>query len=113
MDAAIKHCSAGISIWPWASNDQGGEPRRWWNRRRQSCASDFSIVNISGCGDSAENRYSLSVRQARRRVLVCIDGDGQLKHNGAIYTVGKSDVLLLPAVVGACVCPPRGTVRLL
>ncbi len=47
------------------------------------------------------------------RVLVCIDGDGQLEHNGAIYAVGKGDVLLLPAVVGACVCPPRGTVSLL
>ena len=23
---AIKHCSAGIGIWAWASNDQGGEP---------------------------------------------------------------------------------------
>jgi phosphoketolase len=26
MDAAIKHCTAGIGIWPWASNDCGGEP---------------------------------------------------------------------------------------
>jgi xylulose-5-phosphate/fructose-6-phosphate phosphoketolase len=26
MDAAIKHCSAGIGIWEWASNDAGGEP---------------------------------------------------------------------------------------
>src|ERR1700683_2004584 len=26
MDAAIRHCSAGIGIWDWASNDQGGEP---------------------------------------------------------------------------------------
>jgi xylulose-5-phosphate/fructose-6-phosphate phosphoketolase len=26
MDQAIKHCSAGIGIWDWASNDQGGEP---------------------------------------------------------------------------------------
>jgi len=26
MDAAIKHCNAGIGIWDWASNDQGGEP---------------------------------------------------------------------------------------
>ena len=26
MDAAIKHCSAGIGIWEWASNDQGEEP---------------------------------------------------------------------------------------
>ena len=26
MDQAIKHCTAGIGIWDWASNDQGGEP---------------------------------------------------------------------------------------
>jgi len=26
MDAAIKHCSQGISIWDWASNDHGTEP---------------------------------------------------------------------------------------
>jgi len=26
MDAAVKHCAAGIGIWPWASNDQGGSP---------------------------------------------------------------------------------------
>ncbi len=26
MDAAMKHCTAGLGIWPWASNDQGGEP---------------------------------------------------------------------------------------
>ena len=26
MDAAVKHCTAGIGIWPWASNDLGGEP---------------------------------------------------------------------------------------
>ncbi len=26
MDVAIKHCSAGIGIWEWASNDQDGEP---------------------------------------------------------------------------------------
>jgi len=26
MDAAIKHCTAGIGIWEWASNDKGHEP---------------------------------------------------------------------------------------
>jgi xylulose-5-phosphate/fructose-6-phosphate phosphoketolase len=26
MDAAVKHCEAGIGIWAWASNDRGGEP---------------------------------------------------------------------------------------
>ena len=26
MDQAVKHCEAGLGIWPWASNDRGGEP---------------------------------------------------------------------------------------
>ncbi|MBI5194103.1 MAG: phosphoketolase family protein [Nitrospirae bacterium] len=26
MDSAIKHCTAGIGIWEWASNDRDGEP---------------------------------------------------------------------------------------
>jgi xylulose-5-phosphate/fructose-6-phosphate phosphoketolase len=26
MDAAVKHCSAGLGIWKWASNDESGEP---------------------------------------------------------------------------------------
>ena len=26
MEAAIQHCTKGIGIWEWASNDQGGEP---------------------------------------------------------------------------------------
>jgi xylulose-5-phosphate/fructose-6-phosphate phosphoketolase len=26
MDQAIKHCTAGLGIWEWASNDKGSEP---------------------------------------------------------------------------------------
>jgi xylulose-5-phosphate/fructose-6-phosphate phosphoketolase len=26
IEAAIKHCTAGVGIWEWASNDRGGEP---------------------------------------------------------------------------------------
>jgi len=26
MDAAIRHCTAGLGIWTWASNDEGGDP---------------------------------------------------------------------------------------
>jgi xylulose-5-phosphate/fructose-6-phosphate phosphoketolase len=26
MDEAVRHCTAGLSIWEWASSDQGGEP---------------------------------------------------------------------------------------
>jgi mannose-6-phosphate isomerase len=47
------------------------------------------------------------------RVLVCIAGDGLLEHDGANYAVGKGDVLLLPAEVGACVFRPRSAVNLL
>jgi xylulose-5-phosphate/fructose-6-phosphate phosphoketolase len=35
MDAAIEHCTKGIGIWDWASNDQGSEPD----------------VVMAGCGD--------------------------------------------------------------
>jgi len=47
------------------------------------------------------------------RVLVCLTGDGQLEHDGTHYAVGKGDVLLLPAVVGACAFRPRSAVSLL
>ncbi len=26
MDAAVAHCTAGLGVWRWASNDEGGEP---------------------------------------------------------------------------------------
>lgn len=47
------------------------------------------------------------------RVLVCIQGSGQVEHGSATYAAGKGDVLLLPAVVGACVFRPSGEVNLL
>jgi mannose-6-phosphate isomerase len=47
------------------------------------------------------------------RVLVCIQGAGQVEYGGASYAIGKGDVFLLPAVVGACTFQPRGRVNLL
>jgi len=47
------------------------------------------------------------------RVLVCIAGSGLVEHGGATYTIGKGDVFLLPAVVGACTFQPRGRVNVL
>ena len=35
MDAAVRHCTKGVGIWDWASNDQGSEPD----------------VVMAGCGD--------------------------------------------------------------
>jgi mannose-6-phosphate isomerase len=47
------------------------------------------------------------------RVLVCLAGEGQVEHDGADYAIGKGDVLLLPAVVGGCLCRPQGAISLL
>jgi mannose-6-phosphate isomerase len=47
------------------------------------------------------------------RVLVCIQGAGQVEHTGATYAVRRGDVLLLPAVLGACTFRPRGAVTVL
>jgi mannose-6-phosphate isomerase len=47
------------------------------------------------------------------RVLVCIEGRGDLEYAGVNYPFGEGDVLLLPAVVGACSCRPNGNVTVL
>lgn len=47
------------------------------------------------------------------RVLVCLEGGGQIEHNDATYPVGKGDVMLLPAVVGACTFRPDSSVTVL
>lgn len=43
MDAAITHCTAGIGIWEWASNDQGSEPDVV-----MACAGDVPTLEILG-----------------------------------------------------------------
>ena len=47
------------------------------------------------------------------RVLVCLACAGQVQHEGDNYAIGKGDVLLLPAVVGACLCQPSDPISLL
>jgi mannose-6-phosphate isomerase len=47
------------------------------------------------------------------RVLVCIDGKGQIVHGGVTHAVGKGELFLLPAEIGRCVFQPRGGVTLL
>ncbi len=46
MDAAIKHCSKGIGIWEWASNDEGGEPDVV-----MACAGDVPTLEILAAVD--------------------------------------------------------------
>jgi len=47
------------------------------------------------------------------RILVCLSGKAHLEYGGKNYPIGKGDTVLLPAVVGACSCRPRGVVSIL
>jgi len=47
------------------------------------------------------------------RVLVCLEGAGDLEHCDFSYAVGKGDVFLLPAVIGMCVFRPHCAVNVL
>jgi mannose-6-phosphate isomerase len=60
----------------------------------------------------AESPFAVGA-EGTPRVLVCIAGDGHLERHGASYAIGKGDVLLLPAVVGACLFHPHRAVSLL
>lgn len=50
---------------------------------------------------------------AEPRVLVCIDGSGQIEHGKVPYALGKGDIWLLPAEAGVCGFRPSGEVTLL
>jgi mannose-6-phosphate isomerase len=67
----------------------------------------FAVTRISG-----EKSFIVGAAQVPR-VLVCLAGRGELEHAGARYGFGKGEVLLLPAVVGACPFHPHGVVSLL
>jgi mannose-6-phosphate isomerase len=47
------------------------------------------------------------------RVLVCLEGKGEIEHDDAVFAIGKGDVFLLPADVGVCTFYPGSAVNLL
>ncbi|MCC3584137.1 phosphoketolase [Microcoleus sp. PH2017_30_WIL_O_A] len=58
MDAAIKHCTAGLGIWEWASNDKGGEPDVV-----MACAGDVPTLETLAAVDILRRDYpELKVR---------------------------------------------------
>jgi mannose-6-phosphate isomerase len=76
-------------------------------RERLVLCEHFGLWRLSGKSPFAVGAIG------KPRVLVCLDGQGDLRHEDADYSIGKGDVMLLPAVVGACVFQPRGSVNLL
>jgi mannose-6-phosphate isomerase len=67
----------------------------------------FSVTRISG-------RIPFVVGKAETpRVLACLAGNGHLEYAGEVYPFRRGEVLLSPAVVGACLCRPHGLVSML
>jgi xylulose-5-phosphate/fructose-6-phosphate phosphoketolase len=56
MDQAIKHCTAGVGIWEWASNDKGGEPDVV-----MACAGDVPTLETLAAVDLL-HRYSPTLK---------------------------------------------------
>lgn len=58
MDAAVKHCTAGIGIWEWASNDMGSEPDVV-----MACCGDVPTIEILAAVDMLRRKLpGLKVR---------------------------------------------------
>ena len=88
--------------------------RLWQVAAETSCYSHMAQLGLAFWPGRKPAGISDSLKMANSTILLmCLAGDGQLEHGGANYAVGKRDVLLLPAVVGACVFRPRSAVSLL
>ncbi len=64
MDAAIKHCTSGIGIWEWASNDKGTEPDVV-----MACAGDVPTIETLGAVDLLRQH----VPELKIRVINVVD----------------------------------------
>ena len=64
MDTAIKHCTAGIGIWEWASNDQGYEPDVV-----MACAGDVPTVETMAAVDILRQNF----KDLKIRVINIVD----------------------------------------
>ena len=64
MGAAIRHCTRGIGVWDWASNDQGGEPDLV-----MACAGDVPTLETLAAVDILRRSFP----RLRLRVINVVD----------------------------------------
>ncbi|WP_377475639.1 MAG: phosphoketolase family protein [Microcoleus anatoxicus] len=91
MDAAIKHCTAGIGIWEWASNDKGGEPDVV-----MACAGDVPTLETLAAVDILRRDYpELKVRVVNVVDLMTLQPSSEHPHGlsdkdfDALFTTDK------------------------
>ena len=91
MDAAIKHCTAGIGIWEWASNDKGCEPDVV-----MACAGDIPTLETLAAVDIIRQQFpNLKVRVVNVVDLMTLQPPKEHPHGlsdqdfDAIFTTNK------------------------
>jgi xylulose-5-phosphate/fructose-6-phosphate phosphoketolase len=91
MDAAIKHCTQGIGIWEWASNDRGGEPDVV-----MACAGDVPTLETLAAVDLLRRHFpELKIRVVNIVDLMTLQPKTQHPHGltdsdfDALFTTGK------------------------
>jgi xylulose-5-phosphate/fructose-6-phosphate phosphoketolase len=76
MDAAVKHCTKGIGIWDWASNDQGSEPDVV-----MACAGDVPTLETLAATDILRQNFpDLKVRVINVVDLMTLQPESEHPH---------------------------------
>ena len=76
MDAAIRHCTAGLGIWEWASNDKGGEPDVV-----MACAGDVpTLETIAAAQVLREHLPEIKIRVINIVDLLALQPDSEHPH---------------------------------
>ncbi|MFA6358533.1 MAG: phosphoketolase family protein [Candidatus Omnitrophota bacterium] len=91
MDAAIAHCTKGIGIWDWASNDHGGEPDVV-----MACAGDVPTMETLAAVDILRQQFpDLKVRVINVVDLMTLQPQSEHPHGlsdkdfDSLFTVDK------------------------
>ncbi len=76
MDAAIKHCTAGVGIWDWASNDEGIEPDVV-----MACAGDVPTLETLAATDILRRKFpDLKIRVVNVVDLMTLQSESEHPH---------------------------------
>ncbi len=91
MDEAIKHCTTGIGIWGWASNDQGSEPDVV-----MACAGDVPTLETLAAVDILRDNFpELKIRVVNVVDLMTLQPENEHPHGlsdkdfDSIFTTDK------------------------
>jgi xylulose-5-phosphate/fructose-6-phosphate phosphoketolase len=94
MDAAVKHCTAGLGIWEWASNDRGSEPDVV-----MACAGDVPTLETLAAVDFLRSHFpALKIRVVNVVDLMTLQPQSEHPHGfsdwdfDSVFTTDKPTI---------------------